>query len=138
MLGSLYFSEIAGYIPCKLCWYQRILMYPLAIIILVLLIRRLDREVPYLVLPFSLLGTGIATYHYLLQKTDLFSTNSVCSEGAPCTTTWINWFGFASIPFLALVAFLIITVMVLVILTSSDGDTVEYDDFDEEQATESA
>jgi disulfide bond formation protein DsbB len=71
MCGSLYFSEVRGYVPCVLCWYQRILMYPLTGIIAIGLLRR-DGNLPYYVLPFSLLGLGVSTYHYLLEKTDLF------------------------------------------------------------------
>jgi disulfide bond formation protein DsbB/mono/diheme cytochrome c family protein len=108
-LGSLYFSEVAGYLPCTLCWYQRILMYPLALLLAVGLLRR-DPHLPVLVLPFSLLGLGFATYHYLLEKTTLFTSHSVCQAGVSCTTAWINWFGFITIPFLSLAGFLIISV----------------------------
>jgi disulfide bond formation protein DsbB len=113
MLGSLYFSEVAHYIPCTLCWYQRILMYPLAVILTVGLLRR-DENTPLLVLPFSLLGIGVSTYHVLLEKTDWFSGAATCQAGIPCTVLWINWFGFITIPFLALIAFLIITVMAVI------------------------
>ncbi len=126
MAGSLYFSEVAGFIPCKLCWYQRILMYPLTVILLmIIIIRFLDEDAPYFVLPFSLLGISVSTYHYLLQKTDLFTSSTVCTAGAPCTTTWINWFGFVTIPFLALTAFLIITIAMIVVFTSDDDSTGE-------------
>ncbi len=114
MMGSLYFSEVAGYIPCTLCWYQRILMYPLAGIIAIGLLRR-DRGLPFYILPFSLLGIGFSTYHYLLQKTDIFGT-TICKVGVPCTAIWINWLGFITIPFLALTAFIIITLMALIAL----------------------
>ena len=120
MLGSLYFSEITGFIPCTLCWYQRILMYPLTVILLVGILRK-DRGIYYYVLPFSLLGIFVSTYHYLIQKTDLFSNTNACTTGIPCSTTWINWFGFVTIPFLALIAFLTITIMMLVFLTGQDG-----------------
>ena len=119
MLGSLYFSEIMGYIPCTLCWYQRILMYPLAGIIAIGLLRR-DRGLPYYVLPFSVFGVGFATYHYLIQRTSIFGGESTCKVGVPCTTMWINWFGFATIPFLALLAFVIITVVVLIAMQADD------------------
>ncbi len=109
-LGSLYFSEVLNFIPCSLCWYQRILMYPLAVILLVGLIRR-DEGIFIYVLPFSMTGVILSTYHYLLQKTDIFTHSAVCDTGIPCTTTWINLFGFVTIPFLALTAFLIISVM---------------------------
>jgi len=113
MLGSLYFSEVAHYIPCTLCWYQRILMYPQTLILAIGLLRR-DENTPRFVLPFSLLGIGVATYHVLLEKTDWFSGMATCQVGVPCTVIWINWFGFLTIPFLALIAFLVITVMAII------------------------
>lgn len=121
MLGSLYFSEVRGFVPCELCWYQRILMYPLAGVI-ALGILRWDAQLPYLVLPFSLLGQGVSTYHYLLQKTTLFGESVSCSVGVPCTTVWINWLGFITIPFLAMTAFLIITLAMLVAYYSDAPD----------------
>lgn len=112
MLGSLYFSEVRGFVPCHLCWYQRILMYPLAGLI-AFGILRWDRHLPVLVLPFSLLGQGVSTYHYLIQKTTIFGAPTACAAGVPCTTVWINWLGFITIPFLAMIAFLIITIAML-------------------------
>ncbi len=119
MTGSLYFSEIMHYIPCTLCWYQRILMYPLTAIIAVGLLRR-DENAPYYILPLSLLGQAISTYHYLVQKTDLFGVPTACQVGVPCTSIWINWFGFITIPFLAMVAFFVITIMALLAITSGE------------------
>lgn len=113
MLGSLYFSEVAHYIPCTLCWYQRILMYPLTLVLAIGLLRR-DENTPLLVLPFSVLGIGVSTYHVLLEKTHWFSGAATCQVGVPCTVLWINWFGFITIPFLALMAFLVITVMAII------------------------
>jgi len=113
MLGSLYFSEVRGFVPCALCWYQRILMYPLAGLIAFGILRR-DHHLPFLVLPFSLLGQGVSTYHYLIQKTTVFGAPTACAAGVPCTTVYINWLGFITIPFLAMTAFLIITVAILV------------------------
>lgn len=113
MCGSLYFSEVAGYIPCTFCWYQRILMYPLAVIIAVGIWRR-DQHLPFLILPLSVLGIGVSTYHYLLQKTTLFSEVSTCQVGVPCSGIWINWLGFITIPFLALIAFFVITMMTII------------------------
>ncbi|HEY5155790.1 MAG TPA: disulfide bond formation protein B, partial [Acidimicrobiales bacterium] len=65
-LGSLYFSDIAGFTPCKLCWYQRIAMYPLAVLLLVAAIRR-DRAVWVYVVPQATIGALIAVYHTQLQ-----------------------------------------------------------------------
>ena len=122
MCGSLYFSEVRGYVPCLLCWYQRILMYPLTGLIAIGLLRR-DWNLPYYVLPFSLLGVGVAGYHYLLEKTNLFDGAAVCRAGVSCTTQWINWFGFVTIPFLALVAFIVITVMAVIALANQQPAT---------------
>ncbi len=113
MLGSLYFSEVSHYIPCTLCWYQRILMYPQTLILAIGLLRK-DENTPRFVLPFSVLGIGVSTYHVLLEKTDWFSGAATCQVGVPCTVIWFNWFGFITIPFLALIAFLVITVMAIV------------------------
>lgn len=110
MLGSLYFSEIMGYIPCDLCWYQRILMYPLVLLLGVATFRR-DRSIVYYALPFSIPGSMLSLFHYLIQKTGLFSQLSPCTEGIPCSGEYINWFGFITIPFLALVAFILITLL---------------------------
>lgn len=119
MCGSLYFSEVRGYVPCTLCWYQRILMYPLAGVIAVGLLRR-DWHLPYYVLPISLIGLGVSTYHYLLQKTDIFAGATVCQQGVSCVTQYINWFGFVTIPFLALTAFLFISLMSIIALLNSE------------------
>lgn len=119
MSGSLYFSEVRGYVPCTLCWYQRILMYPLAAIIAIGLLRR-DRNLPYYVLPLSVYGLGMGTYHYLLEKTDLFASSAACAQGVSCTTQWINWFGFVTIPFLSMTAFLIITLMSVIALLNGE------------------
>jgi len=127
MLGSLYFSEVAHYIPCTLCWYQRILMYPLTLVLAIGLLRR-DENTPLLVLPFSVLGIGVSTYHVLLEKTDWFSGAATCQVGVPCTVLWINWFGFITIPFLALIAFLIITVMAVVARQAGEPAPMEEDE----------
>jgi disulfide bond formation protein DsbB/mono/diheme cytochrome c family protein len=119
MCGSLYFSEVKGYIPCTLCWYQRILMYPLTLLIAIGLLRR-DWHLPYYILPFSILGMCVSTYHYLLEKTDIFAGATACRQGVSCTTQWINWFGFVTIPFLALIGFIIITIMSVIALINHE------------------
>lgn len=124
MLGSLYFSEVAGFAPCTLCWYQRILMYPLTLLLAVGLLRR-DHHLPVLVLPFSLLGLGFATYHYLLEKTDWFTEGTVCQGGVSCVTVWINWFGFVTIPFLSLVGFFTITLFAIIALRAGEPAPAE-------------
>ncbi|WP_261130002.1 disulfide oxidoreductase [Bacillus sp. Marseille-Q3570] len=114
-LGSLYFSEIAGFVPCEFCWYQRILMYPSAIILGIGWYIE-DMKLPYYVLPFSVIGVGVSTFHYLHQKTEWFTQAVVCTQGVPCSGMYINWLGFITIPFLALIAFLSISVIMITML----------------------
>jgi disulfide bond formation protein DsbB len=109
--GSLFFSEVLGWLPCVLCWYQRILMYPLAILIAIGILRRDDRLHLY-VLPLSLFGACVSLYHYLLIKTDWLPPPT-CVAGIPCTVEYLNLLGFINIPFLALTAFLIIAFMMI-------------------------
>ena len=120
MMGSLYFSEVSGFSPCTLCWYQRILMYPLAGLLALGILRR-DSHLPHLVLPFSLLGQGVAVYHFLLQKTPYFGSPSSCGIGVTCTTVWINWFGVVTIPLLAMAGFMIITTGMLMVIAAESG-----------------
>jgi len=124
MLGSLYFSEVQHFVPCALCWYQRILMYPLAGILLVGLLRR-DESLPYYTLLFSLIGIGVSSYHYLLQKTLWFGAPTACGAGPSCAGVWINWFGFITIPFLALLAFIIITLFTFVALFAPEDELAD-------------
>jgi disulfide bond formation protein DsbB len=116
-LGSLYFSEVRLYVPCTLCWYQRILMYPLVILLGIASYRQ-DSSIVRYTLPFSALGMGIASYHYLEQKVPGFGLPSLCRSGVPCTTSYIDWLGFITIPFLSLTAFILITIMLVAVISS--------------------
>ncbi len=106
--GSLFFSEIAGFIPCELCWFQRITMYPLSWILLVLAWRGDYRLARYL-LPFPVFGAGVAIYHLLVEN-HVVGQSTTCSISAPggCATKWINEFGYITIPTLALTGFLLL------------------------------
>ncbi len=108
--GSLYFSEVRFFVPCALCWWQRIFMYPLVGLLAVALFTR-DRHVWRYALPLALLGTGTAWYHYLIQRVPSLAAPGVCRGGVPCNVQYIEWFGFVTIPFLAGTAFAIITVL---------------------------
>jgi disulfide bond formation protein DsbB len=119
--GSLFFSEVLGWVPCTLCWYQRILMYPLSILLAIGILRRDDGLHRY-VLPFSLLGVGVSLYHYLLIKTDWFPPPP-CRSGIPCTVDYLDIFGFINIPFMALTAFLIISLMMVISRFAPFDDT---------------
>lgn len=110
-LGSLYYSEIAGFIPCRLCWYQRILMYPLVLVTLVGALRR-DEYLPSYVLPLSILGMFVSGYHALLER-GVFPPPPVCSAEVPCTISYVNYFGFITIAVMAFTAFTMITLIMV-------------------------
>jgi len=110
--GSLYYSEQVGYIPCQLCWYQRILMYPLVIVLGVAALRK-DRRAWMTVVPFVAIGAGVSTYHWLVERVPSFAESSSCSLEAPCTAPWFEKLGFVTLAWMALSGFLLIgTLMV--------------------------
>jgi disulfide bond formation protein DsbB len=111
--GSLFFSEVMGFVPCVLCWYQRIAMYPLVAILAVGIVRR-DRGIHAYVLPSSVIGLVVAAYHNLLSMGVIPEAASVCRAGVSCTTRYFEWFGFITIPFLSLTAFAVITTLMLI------------------------
>jgi disulfide bond formation protein DsbB len=113
-LGSLYFSEIRGFIPCELCWYQRILMYPLVLILGIGTFQN-DSSVKRFVLPMAAIGWFVSLFHYLQQKVPGFAEIKPCSSGVPCSAQYINWLDFITIPFLAFTAFSLIIVFMLLI-----------------------
>lgn len=113
-LGSLYFSEIRGFIPCELCWYQRILMYPLVLILGIGTFQN-DTSVKRFVLPMAVTGWFVSLFHYLQQKVPGFAEIKPCSSGVPCSAQYINWLDFITIPFLAFTAFSLIIVFMLLI-----------------------
>lgn len=104
MVGSLYFSEIANFAPCKLCWYQRIPMYSLAIVSFVAALRRDRKAMTYLAVLGSV-GLLVSMYHYLVEWFPGLETN-VCSADVPCTAVWFREFGFISLSFMAGTSFL--------------------------------
>ena len=110
-LGALFIGEVLGQTPCTLCWYQRILMYPLVIVLGIASYRQDRGIIPY-ALPLSVFGGSIALFHYLEQKVPGFGVPNLCrAGGVPCNTDYINWLGFVTIPFLALIAFSLITLL---------------------------
>lgn len=112
MLGSLYFSEIRHFPPCVLCWYQRICMYPLVVIFAAGILSR-DRFVYRYALPLTLSGLAIAVYHNLLYYNILPEAAAPCLAGVSCTTKFIEYFGFVTIPLLSGLGFLGLTILVL-------------------------
>ena len=111
-LGSLYFSEVAHLTPCTMCWYQRIAMYPWAIVLGVMAWHGERRAARY-VLPVVLIGGAISTYHYLLQRYPDLLPDTSCSATVPCSSAYIWKFDLVSIPFMAGVSFATITLCIL-------------------------
>ena len=103
MAGSLYFSEVAGFLPCTLCWYQRIAMYSLAVVLTVAAIRR-DTAIRWYALPLAGIGFAIATYHWLLERFPSIDAGA-CSASVPCEFVWFERFGFVTLPFMAMTGF---------------------------------
>lgn len=128
MCGSLFLSEVYGWPPCVLCWYQRILMYPLALLLPIGILRR-DAQVHTYVLPFSLLGAGVSLYHYLLTKTN-WLPEPPCTAMIPCSVDFMDFFGFINTPFLALTAFIIISIMMGAWALSTASEAAAMDEGD--------
>jgi len=127
MLGSLYFSNFGdpivniaegnffgplGFYPCRFCWWARILMYPIVALSLVGILRK-DKHFTAYVLALSIPGLLLETYHYALQKFPALITDT-CTVGSSCSTIEVEYFGFITIPFLCLIAFLVINILALV------------------------
>jgi len=112
MVSSLYFSEVLHYPPCVLCWYQRILMYPI-VLVLGIGIYFGDKFVYRYVLLLSSIGLLISIYHNLLYYKILPEAAAPCLLGVSCTTKFIEWFGFITIPFLSGLAFALIIICML-------------------------
>ena len=108
--GSLYFSEVAHFEPCRLCWYQRIAMYPLVVILAVAGWRR-DAGIWRYVLAIAGIGILISGYHYALEWLPWLDSGA-CSADVPCTLVWFRQLGFISLPYLALSAFALIISLV--------------------------
>lgn len=106
--GSMVLSEVMDLVPCALCWYQRIFMFPLAFILGVGVYRK-DNNAAYYVLPLSIAGSLIAFYHSLLQWGIIKEAVTTCSIDSSCAVPQINWLGFITIPFMSLMSFLVIT-----------------------------
>jgi len=107
-LGSLYFSEVADYVPCTMCWYQRIAMYSLAAISITAAVRR-ETPTPYFAV-LAALGAPISIYHYLIERFPELESGT-CSTSVPCNYVWFEELGFITLPLMALTAFVAVLVI---------------------------
>ncbi|OCA84420.1 disulfide bond formation protein DsbB [Bacillus sp. FJAT-27225] len=123
IFGSLYFSEIRKYEPCVLCWYQRILMYPMALLLGIAIVKK-DYRIALYSVWLSGIGMAVSAYHYSLQKLSFLAKASPECGRIPCTGEYINWLGFITIPFLALTAFAIIFICSLILVRKNKGESI--------------
>jgi disulfide bond formation protein DsbB len=121
-LGSLYYSEVADYVPCALCWYQRIAMYPLALLLGIATFRH-DLSVRLYVIAQCTVGAVIASYHAWIQAFPPEGGSSFCTVEASCTIRYVWELGFVSLPFMALSAFLGIIALLLVAVPTGPAAT---------------
>jgi disulfide bond formation protein DsbB len=111
-LGALFMSEVMGFAPCVLCWYQRIFMFPLVFVLAAGLFP-LDPKVLRYALPLAIGGLLVAGFHVLLTVGIIPETLAPCRQGIPCKTIQVEWFGFVTIPLLSFLAFLTINGLLL-------------------------
>jgi len=121
--GSLFYSQVAHFVPCEFCWFQRVLMYPLSILTLLIAARGDNRAARYLV-PLPVVGAGTSIYHMLIER-GVIAESKACTVSAPggCGTNWIvnHSFGYLTIPTLALTAFLLI-IGFLILASAGEAD----------------
>ena len=120
-VSSLFFSEVMQLPPCVLCWYQRIALYPLVIIIGCGIIMRDSRMRNY-ALPFCLIGLAVSIYHNLVYYRIIPERLAPCAQGVPCTLRQTEWFGFVTIPLMALAAFIGLALCLLFYKSEQEGE----------------
>jgi disulfide bond formation protein DsbB len=103
-MGSLFFSHVMEFAPCILCWYQRIFLFPL-VILLAMGLFPFDRNVVRYALPLAAAGWLTALYHSLMYAGIIPESIQPCSRGVSCTEKYIELFGFITIPMLSLLSF---------------------------------
>jgi disulfide bond formation protein DsbB len=113
-MGSLFFSYVMEFAPCVLCWYQRIFLFPLVIILAVGLFP-IDKSVVKYALPLAIAGWLTAAYHNLLYAGIVPESIQPCSQGVSCTEEYIDLFGFLSIPILSLLSFSTIIALLIIL-----------------------
>ncbi len=113
-LGSLFFSEIMQFVPCSMCWYQRIFMYPLVLIFLINMLYP-DKFIFKYAMPLVVTGWLFSFYHNLLMFKIIPESVVPCVQGVPCSTVYINWFGFITIPLLSFITYTTILLLLIIL-----------------------
>ena len=113
-LGALFLGEVMGYTPCVLCWYQRIAMFPLVLVLAAGLFPFDPRVIRY-ALPLTLAGWGLAVFHLALVAGWIPDSIKPCQQGVPCSDVQVVWFGFVTIPLLSVLAFSAVAGLLLAI-----------------------
>jgi disulfide bond formation protein DsbB len=127
LAGSLYLSEVAHFLPCRLCWYQRIAMYPLAVVLVVAALRR-DAAVRWYAIPLAVGGLAISLWHLGVEHLGI--GEGACDIANPCSIRWVQHFGFVTIPFMAACGFVAIAVLTAVADPFADDDVDDDGDGD--------
>lgn len=109
--GSLYYSEIADFEPCRYCWFQRIAMYPIVVVAGVAALRR-EGSARLTVAILAASGLAVSTWHWLIQQNPEWASEGTCSLTAPCTSAYVEEFGFVTIPWMAGSGFALVLVLV--------------------------
>jgi len=112
MLASLFYSLVAGFPPCDLCWYQRIFMYSSAVVLLSAVIKKDTRVAPYVLL-LSVIGAAISGYHNVVSYGGVRSVCSILNTSVSCTKRYVFEFGYITIPMMALTAFALVIVLLI-------------------------
>ncbi len=119
MVGSLYFSEVANFPPCKLCWYQRYAMYPLVPLLAIVAWKSFTRVRP-LALGLASIGAMISTYHILVEQ-GIVKESTSCDPTNPCSLIWVERLGYLTIPTMALSGFLLIITLLVISRAGDHG-----------------
>jgi disulfide bond formation protein DsbB len=112
--GSLYYSEVVGFTPCELCWFQRICMYPLVAVLAVGVLRRRDRAAGWYAAPLVAVGAPLGLYHWLVERVPSLASSTSCSLAAPCAVPYFEELGYITLAFMAMSAFVLIGALLLV------------------------
>lgn len=109
MAGSLFMSEVAGFIPCHMCWQERGFMYPLVFLLIVVAIFRFW-WLTWAAMVVPIIGAVISARHVWIEMHPELES-AQCKAGVSCSYKWIEEFGYVTIPLLALTAFVLITLL---------------------------